>query len=309
MTAPVLDDFMLQLAPASPLAVDPVLLRARDSIWRALVDLGRLDDGALEKMWRWRDAEADVRYGFYRCYESLEDVRARVAPLLADAFRAQAPARPLVGAASAARWDLQGLLAGLADADLDRDPANGEWTVRQTLAHIVNGQRAYGWFTAWWLGRRDAPADDFPARVPEDVVKLLPAEETEAVGSLPEIGGRLDEILDLSAGVFAPLGDEELAARARWSGIGVDVRFRVNRWTSHLREHTIQVEKTLVMIDRPTSEVERLVRLVAAAWGRLESDLFMWPAGDRWVGEALALAEQSAADVATDAATVATAAG
>jgi hypothetical protein len=35
----------------------------------------------------------------------------------------------------------------------------------------------------------------------------------------------------------------------------------------------------------------------------------MWPTGDRWIGEALALAEQSAVDIATDAATVVTAIG
>jgi hypothetical protein len=309
--APVLDDFMLRLAPQPPVAVDPSLLRARKSISQALDELSRIGDAALEKPWPWRGEEADVRYGLYRQYEALEDIRARVAPLIGESLRSQSPARPLVGAATAARWDLHGLLVGLSDAELDRDPANGEWTARQTLAHIVNGQRAYGWYTAWWLARRDAPPDDFPPRIPDDVAKAanLPAEETEAEGSLPEVRARLDEILDLAAGVFAPLGDDELAARARWAGIAVDIRFRVGRWASHLREHTIQTEKTLAMIDRPLSEVERLVRLIAAAWGRLEADLYMWPLGDRSVADALARAEEATAGVAADAASVRLSAG
>jgi hypothetical protein len=41
-----------------------------------------------------------------------------------------------------------------------------------------------------------------------------------------------------------------------------------------MREHTIQVEKTLVMLDRPTTEVERLVRLILEAYGRLEETVF-----------------------------------
>jgi hypothetical protein len=59
--------------------------------------------------------------------------------------------------------------------------------------------------------------------------------------------------------------------RARWSGTAVTVGFRLNRWASHLREHTIQVEKTLVMLNDQPSEVERLVRIIVAAYGRLEA--------------------------------------
>lgn len=306
MTAPSLDDFMLRLAPQPPRAVDPVVLRARASIRAALADLAAVDDGAMEKPWPWRGAEADVRYGSYRQYEALEDLRARLAPTLADAVSGDTPARSLVGIATAARWDLHGLLAGLADADLDRDPGNGEWTIRQTLAHIVGGQRAYGWYTMWWLSQRDATADELPPRVPQEVVDAnpLPADEDEALGSLADISARLDDILDLSAGVFAPVGDDELAARARWSGVAVDLRFRLARWASHMREHTVQLEKTLVMLDQPPTEAARLARLVAAAWGRIEADLFLWPAGTPGVGEALAQAEQLAADVASDAASV-----
>jgi hypothetical protein len=58
---------------------------------------------------------------------------------------------------------------------------------------------------------------------------------------------------------------------ARWSGTAVTVGFRLNRWASHLREHTIQVEKTLVMLDDQPREVERLVRIIMAAYGRLEA--------------------------------------
>lgn len=303
MTAPVLDEFMLRLAPVPPAAVADELLRARESIRAALANLREVPDAALERGWPWREGEADVRYGFYRQYEAVEEARARLRRPLHRPGRDETPARPLVGAATSARWDLHGLLAGLAPEDLDRDPGNGEWTVRQTLAHIVGGQRAYGWFTAWWLARRDAPPDDFPARVPEEAVSELPEEETEGVGSVADISRRLDEILDLSAGVFAPLGADELAARARWSGAPVDVRFRLNRWSSHLREHTIQVEKTLGYIGRPTTEVDRLLRLIAAAYGRLEEDLFMWPAG-ALPPEALAMAESVAGGVAADARTV-----
>lgn len=304
MTAQALDDFLLRHAPTRPLPLAPALDRARQSLNAALAELRLVSDAVLETGWPWRGDEADVRYGLYRQYEALEDARARIGPLLRQSGDRDTPARPLVAAATAARWDLHGLLNGLDDADLDRDPGSNEWTLRQTFAHIVSVQRAYGWFTAWWLARRDRPADDFPERVPEDVATELPAEESEAAGTLVDTRRRLDEILDLSAGVFAPLGDDELAARARWSGVAVDVRFRIGRWSSHMREHTVQVEKTVAMLGRPMSEVERLLRLIAGAYGRLEEELYMRPSTEEAVAQALAMAESVAAGVAADASTV-----
>ncbi|MDP8904624.1 MAG: DinB family protein [Chloroflexota bacterium] len=301
MTTSAPDRFLLEHAPAAPRSLDPALVSARDSLRAALAELRTVRDDALERRWPWRGDAADVRYGFYRQYEELEGARAAAGRALVTARESDTPARPLVAAATAARWDLHGLLAGLADDDLDRDPGNGEWSLRQTLAHIVNVQRAYGCYTAWWHSRRDAAADDFPAHVPDDAVPGFPEEEADGVGTLADVQRRLDDVLDLSAAVFAGLNDDELAVRARWAGFAVDVRFRVTRWSSHLREHTLQVEKTLTMIGRPTSEVDRLLRLVAAGYGRLEEELFMSPADEAAVAAASQRAQEAAAAVATQA--------
>src|SRR5688500_11492733 len=114
MTAPAIDGVLLRLAPGEPVPLDAALLRARDSIRAALGALREIPDSALARAWPVGD-EVDVRYGFYRQLEALEDARALIRPLLAAARMHETPARPLVAAASAARWDLHGLLAGLSD--------------------------------------------------------------------------------------------------------------------------------------------------------------------------------------------------
>ena len=81
------------------------------------------------------------RYGFYRQFEALEAARSSVGPMVAAARASETAGRPIVAGAAAARWDLHGLIAPLTDDDLDRDPGGGEWTLRQTLAHMVSGQR------------------------------------------------------------------------------------------------------------------------------------------------------------------------
>jgi hypothetical protein len=301
---PALDDFLARHAPHPPLAVDPRLVAARESLVAALATLAEVRDADLEKPWPWRGDEADVRYGLYRPLEALIDIRAAVRPGLPSALTGESAARPLVGEATAARWEVDGVLAGLSDADLDAAPGGEEWTVRQTLAHIVNGQRAYGWFTAWWHSRRDLPTDDFPPAVPDDVAAELPDESTEADGSLAEIRERLGEVTDMTCAVFAALGPADMTARARWSGYPVDLRFRLTRWPSHIREHTVQVDKTLVMIGRATTEVERVLRLIGAAYGRLEEELYLWPAGESAVSSAAGEVESVLRGVAAEALTV-----
>jgi uncharacterized damage-inducible protein DinB len=307
MTTATLDDLMLRYVPAPPQPVQPGLLKARHSVRTALKDLSHVTDSSLEKEWKWRATEpSHVRSGFFRMYEALEDTRARIGSMVAGATGSQSPARPFAGSASAARWDLYGLLAPLTDQDLDKPTGNDEWTVRQTLGHIVNGQRAYFWYTSWWLANADA--DDFPPRVPEDVASEFPEEETEGVGSLDDIRQRFDDVLDLSAGTLGVLSDDQLAARARFAGQPVDVRFRINRWSAHMREHTIQVEKTLGYINRPTTEVDRLLRMVAGAYGRLDEAVLMLPESAA-VDEALRLIADTCSGVARDAAAVRAAAG
>jgi len=273
-------DYLTLHSPGKAVEVAPAVLVARAALAEATTDLSAVPDASLVAAWLWRGEDADVRYGLYRICEALEEAAANVARAQAEGGVDRSPAARRIAAATAARWELHGLLAGLTTDDLDADPGGGEWTIRQALGHIVLSQRAYGDGTAWWLTYL---ADgEFPKRLPESIVEEMawPTEEEDGTGSLPEIRARLDGWLDLDAALLGELRDDELALRARWSGIAVDVGFRIGRWASHLAEHTLQIDKTLVMLGRSPSEVERLVRLIHAAYGRLEALVFPMPAAD-----------------------------
>lgn len=265
-------------------------------------DILAIPEPALPREWPWiGGGEEEVRYGIYRLHELFE--RAEV-----DATRATRAlgidgglAAAIIAPATAARWDLHGLLAPLTDADLDADPGEGEWSIRRTLGHTTNAQRAYGWSTAWWQERGFAVDDpELPTSVGDAFWADLPDEETaEASGSLDEIRARLDAITDLSAERLAGLSEDRLAYGARWSGFAVPVSFRLARWSSHIREHTIQVEKTLAMLGRTATEPERLVRLTLAAYGRAEATVFGQPEADEAAGivrAAVAEARETIAD-------------
>ncbi|MDP9481754.1 MAG: DinB family protein [Chloroflexota bacterium] len=270
-----MDDPLLELTPGPTLPVASAVVAARAAVRAAIDDLLTVPDAALESVWEWRAGfvdDTDVRYAFYRIHERLEESAAAIVSGRAGAGEGPGvgPAVPLFGPLTAARWELRAALAPLQASDLDADPGGGEWTVRRTLGHTVGSQRGYGWYNAWWLRRGHAegplptPADD--PQMPPD-----PDDDQEGVGSPTEIMARLDDLADVAAGRFAALTEDELTIPARWSGVPVDLRFRMLRLGSHIREHTVQVDKTLAMTGRQPTEVERLVRLIGASYGRLES--------------------------------------
>jgi hypothetical protein len=257
-------------------ALTESIVEARAAIASAAADYLAISDEALERPWTWRDVENDVRYGIYRAAETVEAASAELEGMLAGG-PARPPAVRIVASSTIARWALQGRLAALDDSVLDTVARDGEWTVRQTLAHTVGGQRGYGWASRWWLSIPLGP--DRPKRIPEDVLTRaeaeLPSDDDEGLGRLAAIRARLDAVLDDDAARFARLDPAALAVPASWSGTQVDIAFRLARWGSHIYEHTVQLDKTLAWLGHEPTEVERIVRDLHIAWGRLESRI--WP--------------------------------
>ncbi len=273
-----MDDPLIELTPDPGIPLAPVMVAARAELASTLTDLLTVPDAVLESAWRWRpgdDLDADVRYGFYRIHERLEEAVGRIGRgrMAGGEGPAVGPAVAVLASANGARWELRGAIAALDEADLDRDPGSDEWTVRQTLGHLVASQRGYGWYNAWWLDRGHVPGP-LPPRAGDARLPELPDAATEAIGSRVEIMARMDALVDLAGERFATIDDAALAVPARWSGLPVDLAFRLGRLGSHIREHTIQIDKTAAMLARPTTEVERLVRLIGTSYGRLEGLLF-----------------------------------
>lgn len=281
------------MSPSSP----PDLETARRLVEGALGDLSAVPDAALDRPWKWPGhGEADGRYAFFRILEDLEATAAALDTGPGD----RRPAEAIVAPATVARWDVIGALVPLTATELDADPGGGEWTIRQTVAHIIASQHSYGVYTAWYReqGVRTG-IEDLP-QAPEDLGDPAWDEAIAADGAPDEIRRRLHLALDEAAARLADLTPDELEITARWSGLPVTVGFRQGRWSSHIAEHTVQVDKTLVWLGRQPAEVERLLRLVAVAWGRLEARV--WPGAAE--PERLAIAVEAARRAAEIAASV-----
>lgn len=276
---------------------------ARADLAAIVADILAIPEVALEREWPWiGGGEGDVRYGVYRLHELLERAEVDASRSLRTRGGDGGTAAALIAPSGAARWDLHGLLAPLSEAEIDADPGGGEWSIRRTLGHIVYGQRSYGWSTAWWQEQGFALDDpDLPPSVGDAFWTDPPDEDgAEQEGSIDAIRTRLDAIVDLAAERLAGMPEERLGHGARWSGFAVPISFRFGRWSSHLREHTIQVEKTLAMLGRVPNEPERLVRLTLAAYGRAETVVLGQPDADA-AAEIVRMAVAEARDTIADA--------
>jgi len=277
--------------PAYARPIPAALLAARRDVMAAVRDLSTVTDADLEATWAWTgDSEIELRYGFYRIYEAFERAGLDAEAAMRAAGVDRGRAADLIAPATSARWDLQGILVQLPDAAWDADPGGGEWSVRRTLGHVIGGQRAYRAVTAWWQAQA-LPADGNLPTARPNVYEGMPSEEEEAEGTPAEVCARLDEMLDHSAERLAGLPADRLAFGTRWVGFALDIGFRLGRWSSHLREHTVQVEKTLVMIGHTPTEVDRLIRLILAEWGRAEAVVY----GSADAGEAMRVLTDAAA--------------
>jgi len=70
---------------------------------------------------------------------------------------------------------------------------------------------------------------------------------------------------------LADISEEELNVPSMyWEDYEMSLRFRLHRFDSHLRQHIVQVDKTLEGIGHSPNESRRLLRLIFSALGETE---------------------------------------
>jgi hypothetical protein len=96
---------------------------------------------------------------------------------------------------------------------------------------------------------------------------------------------------------FADVADSELEEPAVfWEGTPMPVRFRLHRFESHLRQHTIQMDKALVALGLAPGEARRLLRMIYAGL----ADVQGWLIGAGEIGASACAALAMQIDRRTD---------
>ena len=235
-----------------------------------------LSDEAMGRAWAWRMYDEEgLRFALLMTHHELRDLAVRLA-----AAREQQPAQParVLAQYHQAYRDLSGVLASVRDEDLDRAPAEGEWPVRDVTKHMLGAE--YGFLTVCRFGLQRHRASQIGEPSDEEwnaYSAPYQAQRKEALESLD--GASSDGIRDAFATIhmrvlreLGDMTDREIEAPAWfWDG-EMPLRFRLHRFEEHLRQHTIQLDKTLAGIGRPPTEAHRLVRNIYNALADVESE-------------------------------------
>jgi len=251
--------------------------------------LRSIDDRSLEAFWAWEAYDEEgVRFGILRTTEEVADAAVEIAARRADAGASPSRAERILGRYLVA-WRELWSVADRADPAIDTPPLEGEWPLRTILDHLVEAELG---FLVTIRNGLDHLRAGTPPRLPgsdEQWLALAEVEEDEwraaFVGSLDDIRAFHRASRDRIVARFAGLTEAELAATSPfWDGERPN-RFRLGRFESHLRQHTIQAEKAVQATIGAPREVERLLRLLARATGDVEAAAI--GAGPELVGPAL----------------------
>ncbi len=235
----------------------------------------RLSDNDLDREWSWNDYDEGVRFSFFRVYEELRQLAARMGNARSRTNQPLTTAQHTLAQYHAAYRDLQAVLIGVSDEDAAHPPAEGEWSAREALAHMIAAERTFfainldalqrvrsgesgplemndeAWETFW-------EGDNFDEIKEEALTSKMLSYHDNLHWRI------MTELVDIS--------EKELHTPVVfWESTPMPLEFRLHRFDAHLRQHTIQIEKTLKAIGLPFTEAKRLLRLIYAALADVEN--------------------------------------
>lgn len=236
-----------------------------------------LSDADLGQPYRWGAHNEGARFALIG---ATHEMRALAVRRAAERRRAGPPltrAHHALGQYHAAYRDLQAVLLDGTPEEYDASPAPGEWPLRYVYSHMVGAERNFFALVHYGL-RRQREAGDLPAKLPNGEADRLFGPFNETFLPLMENGTRADVaafhavVHDRALNEFAGATDEELDGPSLWwEGETYSLEYRLHRFEAHLRQHTIQLERTLDQLGRPANEARRLIRQLYAALAEAEA--------------------------------------
>ncbi len=234
----------------------------------------KLPDLDLDRTWKWMGYDEGVRFASFRMMERLRLLAAQIEQVrLNQACPLSAAQRALVQYHIAFR-ELQALLVGLSDVDGAQRPDEKEWSVRIALAHLIEVDRAF-YTVIHYTIERARSKDDRPLEISEeDFNAFLNQDNFVSLAEAGPISALLEYYAAWHVRVLADLAtiqpSELDLPSIFWEPQPMPIQFRLHRFELHLRQHTVQVEKTLSALSLQQIEAIRLVRLIFAALGEAE---------------------------------------
>jgi uncharacterized damage-inducible protein DinB len=229
-----------------------------------------LSDTDLDRTYVWEEYDDDgLRFALLTAHHLLRETHATVAADRLGAGKPFTEAQRILAQVHEAYRDLIGALAGTSEAEIDAQPPDEQWPLREVLKHMLGAEKG---FLASIEVALDCARAGKPSEPDEAAWKAMRQPPEDPAGSRADA---LNALFRSHVAILRSLdgvADTELATPSWfWEDKGYPIRFRMHRFEEHMRQHTIQVDKTLVALGHPPTEAERLVRNIYSALAGVES--------------------------------------
>ena len=239
-------------------------------------------DADLEQPWAWGPHDEGARFALIGTYHELRDLAVKLGMLRREKGTAATAVYHLLAQNNTAYRDLQAVLLGIPHDLYETPPAPGEWPLRSVVGHIIGSQRHFFTLVDYAIRRLRQDPTRSPQLPPNETDKVVGP--TSAYMQLVE-EGTIADLLTFYDGLhqrmmdeFVTISDTELDSISLWwEEIVFDLHHRLHRFDAHLRQHTIQAEKTLAQLGQPPTEARQLLRLVYNALAEVEGVLIGAP--------------------------------
>jgi ankyrin repeat protein len=236
-------------------------------------------DVDLEQPFHWRKHDEGVRLAFVGTYHELQALAATLAARRSQAGPPITLVQQVLGQYHMAYRELQASLLGITESQFEQEPAAGEWSLRTILGHIFEAERGFFSLIVSGLAQQEADAER-PFNFPAGEVERITGSQNafyDLIDNRPfavildhyeQFHQRvLTELANLTDAQF--LGPSPLW----WEEEEYSLQYRLHRFEAHMRQHHIQIEKTLRLLSRPQTEVSRLLQLIFRALAAVENGL------------------------------------
>jgi uncharacterized protein YndB with AHSA1/START domain len=138
---------------------------------------------------------------------------------------------------AAVMTELRQALDGLTEEDAGERPAPGEWSVKETLAHLSHNERAtQQWFCDIIVGTTPGQSGGNPTVVPEIFGMVFAAAPT-----VEKLVARLEQDMEETLALFGALRPQIVAMKARYRQMASYLHY----WSFHTREHLEQMKAAI----------------------------------------------------------------
>ena len=234
-----------------------------------------LSDADMGREWKWGVYDEEgLRFALLMTHHELRDLAVRLAAVRPPRTQAQA----ILAQYHQAYRDMTAVLAAVRDEDLDRAPAEAEWPVRMVADHMLGAE--YGFLRVCFIaiqrhraGKTGEPTEDEWKTASAPFMEARDAATKPlATAGIDAIRGAFFDIHVRNLRELAGITDAEIDLPSWfWDG-EMPIRFRLHRFEEHLRQHTIQLDKTVGAIGRGPTEAHRLIRNIYNALADVETE-------------------------------------